>query len=111
MINLNEIPRTYKEGIDLLAAWHGGVNNTTSIYSLDDNSEHVIRFVEISPDFSDQDELRPLRMGASHDFPYSSEVLLVSETDWQYVQNGRKTLPSGWDRNALRRIWPNGVPS
>ena len=102
MINLNEIPRSYEEAVNLLAAWHESEQGeAVRVLSLPDPNGQTVRFVEVSSDFGDGDQPRPIAMGASKDFPYRSEVILVSEGDWSRLKSG---LPDGWDLDQLKPV-------
>jgi len=102
MTNLNYTPKTYDEAVRNLAAWQGADDIT--IYYLPDPESRVVRLVEVSGSFSDDEDLRPVAMGASADFPFRSSVLLVSKSDWGRVQRGEKSLPNGWDTAQLKEL-------
>ncbi len=99
MLDLNQLPSTYEEAVESLAAWHQDGNVT--IYQMPDPDRKVVRLVEVSDETGDSEEVRPIRMGASVDFPFKTEVLLVSESDWLRISNGEKSLPSGWNFEDL----------
>jgi hypothetical protein len=102
MINLNDIPKTYEEAVRNLAAWQG--DDEITIFYLPDPAARVVRLVEISNSFGDNKELRPVAMGASPEFPFPSNVLLISTADWRRVKNGEKSLPAGWDPVQLKEL-------
>src|SRR5579875_3663254 len=104
MIDLNQIPTSYDEAIRSLAAWHSGEG--IAIYALTDDEKQVVRFIEVSRDFGTSNTLRYVGMGASRDFPFRSEILLVSESDWQRVLDGTLSLPEGWERYPRRLVSP-----
>jgi hypothetical protein len=112
MIDMNSTPTNYREAVDLLAAWQKSDDVNASepdvtVLSLDDPEEKVVRFVEVSRDFGDLRESehpRPVAMGASDDFPFRSELVLLSKSDWERVRDGKLPLPDGWDTRLLRLI-------
>ena len=106
MIDWDTIPKNYMEAVSLLAEWHGGEGGADTICSWDDAQQKTVRFVEIGPDFGDQESIRYIRMGASHELSFSSEAILLSSADWHSVEVGEKLLPDGWDTHALRKVWP-----
>jgi len=100
MANLNDIPRNYDEAVSNLIAWHDG--DDIEILYLPDPASKFVRLVEVSSSFSDENELRPVAMGASADFPFPSSVILVSKADWERVKNKEMPLPEGWELTQLR---------
>ncbi|MGO8671914.1 MAG: hypothetical protein ACLQVD_11185 [Capsulimonadaceae bacterium] len=101
-VDLNKIPSTYTEAVDLLAARQGD-DDDVAVYHMPDPAEKVVRLLEVSPWYKDEDVLGPVSMGASRDFPYASHVILVSEGDWQRVNCGEKPLPAGCDLTTLNK--------
>lgn len=109
----DEIPRTYEDAIITLARWHADEGERPiDIYSLDDPQKETVQLVEVSDEFGVSDafatsnRLLAIPMGRSTDFPYKSAVILVARSEWDDVENGKKTLPEGWDRSKLRQVWP-----
>ena len=105
MKTLNDLPKTYDDAVEILATWHG--DEGIVIYHSPDPDSKVVRLVEVSNHFADDDELRPVTMGASVDFPFPSSVLLLSKADWEQVQRGTKSLPVGWDKSQLTPVLPH----
>ena len=107
MIDLNRIPTTYADAVNLLVAWHSNESaDPVSIYLLPDPDERTVRFVEVGDDFGDDLLARPITMGASRDFPFPTSIMLLSKKDWDLVKAGGKALPEGWDLRELRPIAP-----
>jgi hypothetical protein len=102
MIDLDAIPSTYDEAVRPLAAWHQ--EDGIAIYYLPDVDKATVRLVEVSAEFGDDDNLRPVSMGASSKFPFRSSVLLVSNADWKRVNSGENSLPDGWDLSDLIKL-------
>ena len=106
MTNLNHTPKTYDEAVRNLAAWHD--DDDVTIYYLPDPASRTVRLVEVSSSFSDDNELRPVAMGPSAEFPFPSSVLLVSKSDWTRVVSKEMPMPQGWDLTELEKLAPHG---
>src|ERR1041385_938967 len=105
---VSDIPKTYDEAVQTLARWHGEDNDAdVSIFSFPDPEEQVVRLIEVSREFPTAGDVRPFTFGRSIEFPFKSSVALVVPEEWEKLQSGQMSLPSGWDIGAARRVWPN----
>jgi hypothetical protein len=106
MIDLNAIPHTYDDAVESLAKWHQA--DDIIVYHLPDPEKKIVRLVEVSQRFGDDEELRPIEMGESADFPFRSSVLLVSSADWDRVNREAKPMPTGWSITELADPFKHG---
>jgi hypothetical protein len=104
MTGLNRVPRSYNDAVDLLVEWHR--DEGIKIYNMPDPNQQTVQLIEVSNSFGDDDPIRPLAMGPSHDFPFPTSVILISEHDWHLIENGAQYLPTGWMLDKLEKVWP-----
>jgi hypothetical protein len=102
----NRTPRTYKEAVATLAEWQAEGQREIAIFCFPDPREETVRLVEVSPDFPDGEDTRPFRMGRSPEFPFASDVILISPQDWMRVVSGELQLPPDWDLRTRMQVWP-----
>ena len=98
---------TYDEAIDSLAGWHGpdSRREDVEIYSFP-SDDQIVRLLEISASHPGMGEAWPVRFGKARDFPFISEIILVTPREWSNIQNKRMHLPPGWDLEGARKVWP-----
>jgi hypothetical protein len=67
-----------------------------------------VRLVEVSGSLgaTTPREVLPFRFAARPErgVPYPSVVVLLSPLEWEAVQRGELSLPSGWDRDKLQKV-------
>jgi hypothetical protein len=105
MIDLDTIPKTYDEAVESLAAWHYDDKSDMEVFVMADPDRKTVCLVEVSDDVGDDDNPRPIRMGTSADFPFSSSILLLSVSDWERINAGQLSLPEGWILERLRKLY------
>jgi hypothetical protein len=100
-------PRDYRSAIDALAREHASVDTTIrEIWSYDDPAQEVVRSVEVS-DYelpAENGEVFTVRFGRSPDFPFPSEIALLSPEDWNRLQQGALRLPTAWGTVPARKV-------
>jgi len=107
MATTDEIPKTYDQAIETLAHWHGeGGEEDLEIYSFPDPAGQVVQLLEISSAFAQKGQVVPWRMGRSEEFPFPSEVALITHHEWSEIHQGRLGLPEGWDWASKQKVWP-----
>jgi hypothetical protein len=105
---LEDVPNTYDQAVRTLAAWHGEEQDPpVEIYHFPDPQGRTIRFVEVSYIFPSTGKVAPVTMGASVEFPFRSSVALVSPEEWKAVLDGTISLPEGWKREDMAKVWPH----
>ncbi|MCC2669543.1 MAG: hypothetical protein K0Q72_2014 [Armatimonadetes bacterium] len=103
------VPTTYEEAVRLLSTWHAELDRADlQIFSFPDPEARVVRLLEVSSDFAESDQLRPLSFGASKEFPFRSSVALATPAEWQEVLAGKRSLPAEWSLAERRLVWPDG---
>jgi hypothetical protein len=79
---------------------------TTDVFVADSPDE--IRLVEVSGSLGSTAprEVLPFRFTARPDqgIFYPSVVILLSPSEWEAVQKGKLSLPSGWDKDRLKKV-------
>lgn len=113
MVPVDAIPKRYDEAVELLARWHGEDQDpSVTIYAFPDPDQAVVRLVEVSEAFpaGDKVEGKPTTyaLGRSKDFPYRSEVVMVTPSEWDQIASGKLKLPEGWRFSECRKVWPDG---
>jgi hypothetical protein len=102
------IPKTYQDAISVLAEDHLQVDpSIKEVWSFDDPAEAVVRFVEVSeaPELpSENGAVTAVVFGPSPDFPYRSEIALLTREDWDRVHAGSLRLPHGWELSRARKV-------
>jgi len=106
MITVEDVVREYDDAVSTLAAWHADMaGDDYAAYSFDDPARRVVRLVEVSADFPAAGQALAVGFGASAEFPYRSEIVLLTPDEWEQVQRGELALPEGWclaDRKEVR---------
>lgn len=87
---------------ELAAAHHNEDPSTTRVYLSSHDTE--IRLVEVAGSVESTGELFPVHFAKDREVPYTSVVVLLSEDEWQQVENGALALPKGWDKASLTRL-------
>ena len=107
---LSEIPRTYEEAVQSLADWHGTDSRRRDVeiwaFRGDDD---VVRLLEISPSHASLGEAWPVGFNRTEDFPFFSQLILVSPQEWQRIESGEMPLPANWDLARKERVWPRAA--
>lgn len=102
------VPKSYEEAVDTLARDHLSVDETIKeVWSFDDPARQVVRVVEVSdaPELPPENgEAAAYPFGKSRDFPFRSEIVLLTRTDWARVEAGTLRLPPGWMLANRRRV-------
>ncbi|MBI3206695.1 MAG: hypothetical protein HYZ29_34490 [Myxococcales bacterium] len=79
---------------------------TTDVFVAEAADE--VRLVEVSGSVGPGTprEVLPFRFAANPDkgVPYPSVVVLLSPAEWEAVQRGELALPSGWEKDSLRKV-------
>src|SRR3712207_3958148 len=79
---------------------------TTEVYVSEAQDE--VRLVEVSGSLGKgtPSEVLPFRFAARPDLGvhYPSVVVLLSPEEWEAVKRGELKLPSGWDKDRLRKV-------
>lgn len=104
----NGAPRAYRDAIEALARQQHDADSTIrEIWSYDDPAGEVVRIVEVS-DYellpAENGEVFAVRFKSSPDFPYVSELALITPHDWDRLRRGDLRLPAGWSNAAPRRV-------
>ncbi|MBX3316278.1 MAG: hypothetical protein KF902_05380 [Phycisphaeraceae bacterium] len=89
----------YQQAVTELAKSHQQADQTIAeIWASEDPSGTVVRLIEVSavPLPPENGVMSAVRFGASSDFPYPSEIALLSFDDWKRYQSGTLRLPPGW---------------
>lgn len=103
----NNSPRNYKDAVANLAESHSGADESIlEIWSFDDPAGRVVRFVEVSDAElpAENGVVHAVRFGASPDFPFVSEIAMLSPADWQRVHDGSLKLPESWSSAGARKV-------
>jgi len=90
---------------DLARAHRRDDRATVAIYQA--RAQDEVRLVEVTGSVGTTNDVLPFRMGARPDLgvPFASVVVLLSPDEWQSVEQGKLSLPSGWGEPAdLRKI-------
>ena len=105
-IDIEKIPTTYEEAVQILAAWHGSDprRQDLRIFAFDDHDE-IVRLIEVSPSHASFGKVMPLGFGRGKDFDYSSEIALVSPAEWEKILAKELPLPEGWELEKSRQVW------
>ena len=102
-----QIPATYEDAARTLAEWQSdGGPRDLRIALFPDPDRKVVRLIEISNEFSQIPEVRPLTFGASRELPFTSSVALLAPKVWRSVLKGMIPLPSGWQLDSV--VWIRG---
>ena len=107
MSNLEEIPKTYKRAVEVLAQWHAEAHGDgITVFSFPDPASEVVRLLEVSSQFPETGHVTPVAMGPSKEFPFKSSVALLTPGEWDLVESRRLRLPDGWDLQKREQVWP-----
>lgn len=102
------VPESYRDAIAALADDHLQVDpSIKEIWSFDDPAETIVRLVEVSdaPELpSENGAVTTVAFGPSPDFPFRSEIALLTREDWERVHSGSLRLPQGWELGRARRV-------
>ena len=102
------IVHDYEEAVRTLARWHGeGENEPIVIFSVDDPEGGVVRLLEVSDAFPATGEAWPIGFGPSREFPFPSEVIVVTGAEYQAIERGEMPLPERWAGLTRRQVWPS----
>lgn len=102
------LPRSYDEAVKVLAESHAKSDSgTVRVISYPDPNENRVRLVVVSdhnlPAEGEQVVAYPFTR--AKDFPFLSEVALLSLDDWQRVTQGTLKLPAGWATTGAHEVW------
>jgi hypothetical protein len=101
------VPASYQEAVETLARWHGEDEDPpVIIYSFDDPQEQTVRLLEVSEGFPTTGEAITWAFGQSPEFPYRSEVVMVTPEEWEQIKSGGFALPPQWDPTSQAQVWP-----
>lgn len=107
-LHIMVVPKSYQDAVAVLAEDHLQVDSSiTEVWSFDDPTETVVRFVEVSdaPELpSENGTVAAVVFGPSPDFPFRSEIALLTRQDWERVHAGSLRLPKGWELSKARRV-------
>lgn len=114
---LDAVPKTYECAVRLLAAAHAAGLDQVEIYQLPDPEQHVVRLIEVSDAFPEGGVERPappngtervvpvFPMGPAKDFPFRSEIVQVTPTEWGELRQGHLKLNRNWgDLNQAQKV-------
>ena len=108
MATVDDIPKTYAEAVRTLAWWHGEeAEKDLIIFAFPDPRGTVVRLVEVSNVFPETGQAIAFPMGRSQEFPFKSEVVLVTPEEWRQIEAGKLSLPRKWDLTSKRKVWPH----
>jgi hypothetical protein len=103
----HDVANTYDEAVALLAQWHGEDQDpSVDIYSYRDPQERVVRLLEVSDGFPASGEAWAVGFGPSSEFPYPSEVILLTPEEYQALLNEALPLPEKWVGLKSEKVWP-----
>lgn len=106
-IDAEEIPRTYSEAMAQLIRWQGeSAPAGAEVYWFPDPSEQSVRIAVISDALLESGKAWALSLGPSAEFPFRSEVMLLTRGEWDRVLGGEMPFPPAWDLASRRRVWP-----
>ena len=89
-------------------AHHHNVLGDLTIFSLPDPKKQVVQLIEVSDSFPESDDLWPVRMRATSDFPFESAVLIATRNEWTRVLKGSlQVLHCDWDFSQRQKVFPN----
>lgn len=72
-----------------------GNRREARVYWFPDPEEGSVRLAVVSDDFLATGSFWPLRLGASVEYPFVSEVGLLTSDEWARVEAGSMPLPAG----------------
>ena len=114
---LEAVPKSYDSAIDVLAAAHGAGPDPVEIYSMRDPRQQIVRLIEVSAAFPEGGVERPappnrmervvpvFPMGPAKDFPYRSEIVQVTPSEWEQLLGGKLKLNQDWgDLHQAQRV-------
>jgi hypothetical protein len=102
-----EIPQKYADAVAQLTRWQGeSAPAGAEVYWFPDPSEQSVRLTVISDEFLESGQAWALSMGPSAEFPFRSEVMLLTRREWDRVLGGAMSFPAGGDVASTRRVWP-----
>jgi len=105
---LDEIPKTYESAVRGLTAAHAAGPDEVEIFSVPDPERKVVRLIEVSDAFppggveryvpsGGTEYIVPVfPMGATNDFPFRPEVVLVTPAEWDQIRQGTLKLNRDW---------------
>jgi hypothetical protein len=118
-----DIPETYEEAVRLLAEAHvEGEEESIRVFLIPDEDEKIVRIIEVSDIFPEAAVQRPVPgvpddapeqlerivpvfpMGPSRDYPYRSEVAMVTEQEWQQLHEHSLKLNRDWDLEQAQEV-------
>ena len=104
---LSAIPKTYEEAAHQLAQRHGtdSRRRDVEIWAFRGHDD-VVRLMEISPSHAELGEAWPVGFRPAEDFPFFSQIILVSPREWKKIRDGKMPLPGKWDLGEAERVWP-----
>jgi hypothetical protein len=106
-VDTDEIPKSYSDAVRLLTQWQGESSPEGSkIFWFPDPQKHTVRLVVVSGDFLASGSVWTLPLGESNDFPFRSEVALLTPDEWRKVEKHKMPLPKGWRFSSRRQVWP-----
>jgi hypothetical protein len=85
-----------------LIDWHFRVDPETEVvYRIlspnEESAEEPIKLLEVSEATPDTGHVDAFVFGPTTDTPYSTMVAIVSGCEMELIENGRISLPDGWD--------------
>ncbi len=88
-----------KTAAELAAAHRKEDPATTEIYLIPDDQFVDVRLLEVSGSAPTSGDVLPFQFVARPDLGvnFTSTVVLLSPDEWRDVQDGKLTLPDGWD--------------
>jgi hypothetical protein len=106
-VDAEEIPRSYAEAVDLLVKWQreSGPSDLRLVWFPDPLNSSV-RLAAVSDEFPRAGSAWALPLGPSIEFPFRSEVVMLTPEEWDQVTAGQMPLPAGWNLMSRRQVWP-----
>ena len=104
----------YVNHVRRLARSHAeGVQPLVTVYAIPDPQEQEVRLIEVSDAFPHARRPAPVTIGPTHDFPYTSGTISITNAQWNAVLSGDASridftleLPDGWDIHQCQKVWP-----
>jgi hypothetical protein len=100
-----------------LAAAHVSGPDPVEIYHLPDPQQRIVRLIEVSASFPEGSVERPalkggtervvpvFAMGPAKDFPFRSEIVQITPTEWDELRHGNLKLNRSWgDLNLVQKV-------
>ena len=116
---MEAIPKSYDEAVNMLARWHGeneAEGTPVTIFRFDDlglptEEGTVVRLLEVTNGVPETGEAWVVGFGPGPDFPFTSEVIILTPNEWEDVKTGHIEFPAAWASLKYRQIWPTPATS